>query len=41
MSWCVGQGIIDGVTDTTLEPTQSATRAQLAAIIKRVAKILF
>ena len=35
MAWAVEQGIITGVTDATLEPQGTATRAQCAAILMR------
>ena len=35
MQWAVGEGLINGVTDTTLVPGGSATRAQVAAILMR------
>ena len=35
MSWANGQGLITGITITTLEPQGTATRAQVAAILTR------
>ena len=35
MQWDVGEGLINGVTNTTLVPGGSATRAQVAAILMR------
>ena len=35
MKWAVGAGIINGTTDTTLTPQGTATRAQVAAMVKR------
>ena len=35
MAWGVEQGLITGLTDTTLAPRSGATRAQLAAILQR------
>ncbi|MDD6024791.1 MAG: S-layer homology domain-containing protein [Oscillospiraceae bacterium] len=35
MCWAVSQGIVSGVTDTTLAPQNTATRAQLAAVLLR------
>ncbi len=35
MRWAVGAGLISGVEDGTLNPTGSATRAQVAAIMTR------
>ena len=35
MTWCVASGIIGGVTETTLVPQGSATRAQVATILMR------
>ena len=35
MQWAVGEGRIIGVTNTTLVPGGSATRAQVAAILMR------
>ena len=35
MQWAVGEGLINGITDTTLVPGGSATRAQVATILMR------
>lgn len=35
MSWAVGSGLISGMGDSILDPGGSATRAQVAAILKR------
>lgn len=35
MSWAVAEGLISGVTNDTLAPQESATRAQVAAIVQR------
>ncbi len=35
MSWCNASGIINGTTNTALEPSGNATRAQLAAMFTR------
>ena len=35
MNWAVGRGLITGVTETTLVPGGTATRAQVAAILMR------
>ena len=35
MKWAVSQGLITGTSDTTLSPTATATRAQVAAILQR------
>ena len=35
MQWACGEGIITGVTESTLEPRGTATRAQSAAILMR------
>ena len=35
MAWAVEHGIITGVTDTTIEPQGTATRAQCAAMLMR------
>ena len=35
MAWCVAEGIINGVTETTLEPQGRATRAQVATMLMR------
>ena len=35
MNWCVASGIITGMTETTLEPAGSATRAQVATMLFR------
>lgn len=37
--WAVNRGIIKGMTDTTLEPLEKATRAQIAAILNRISKV--
>ena len=36
MRWAVENGIITGVTDSTLEPQGTATRAQCAAMLMRL-----
>lgn len=38
MSWAVANGLVQGYTDGTLKPKDSATRAQLAAILMRFMK---
>lgn len=38
MNWAVGSGIVNGVTDTTLCPNDTATRAQIAAMVSRYLK---
>lgn len=35
LRWAVGQGLIEGMTTTTLNPKESATRAQLATLLMR------
>ena len=35
MQWAVGEGLLNGVTETTLAPDGSAIRAQVAAIFMR------
>lgn len=35
MRWCVGAGLINGTTTTTLSPKGTATRAQVAAMVQR------
>jgi hypothetical protein len=35
MSWAVAEGLITGVTDDTLAPAGTATRAQVATILMR------
>jgi hypothetical protein len=35
MAWCVAEGIINGVTETTLEPQGKATRAHVATMLMR------
>ena len=37
MSWAVAEGIINGVSETGLAPRGTATRAQVAAVIMRLA----
>ena len=39
MAWAVEHGIISGVTDTTIEPQGTATRAQCAAMLMRFAEL--
>lgn len=39
MSWAVEKGIITGVTDSTLVPKGTATRAQCAAMLMRFAEL--
>ena len=38
MQWACGAGIITGVTDSTLVPTGTATRAQVATMLMRFAE---
>ncbi len=38
MKWAVAEGLISGMTDTTLAPVGSATRAQVASILMRFAE---
>lgn len=38
MSWVVAAGIFNGVSSTSLEPTGSATRAQVATVLTRFAQ---
>lgn len=38
MNWAVGCGIVKGVTDNTLCPDETATRAQIAAMVSRYLK---
>ena len=35
MAWAVGNGIIDGVSEGVLAPQDTATRAQVAAMLQR------
>lgn len=35
MAWAVANEIVAGVTETTLAPKDTATRAQIAAILAR------
>jgi hypothetical protein len=35
VQWAVEQGIVNGYTDNTFKPQNSATRAEIAAIVKR------
>ena len=37
MRWCVGAGLVNGMTATTLAPKGTATRAQVAAMVQRFA----
>ena len=37
MKWAVGAGLINGTTDTTIAPQGTATRAQVAALVMRLA----
>ena len=39
IAWAVEHGIITGVTDTTLVPQGTATRAQCAAMLMRFAEL--
>jgi hypothetical protein len=36
MRWCVGAGLINGMTSTTIAPSGTATRAQTAAMVMRL-----
>ncbi len=38
ITWCVATGIINGVTETQLQPKGTATRAQAATILSRLAE---
>jgi hypothetical protein len=40
MAWANGEGIINGTSDTTLDPLADATRAQVAAIFNRFVKTI-
>jgi hypothetical protein len=40
MKWAVGNGIISGATDTTLNPKATATRAEVAAMMVRAMELL-
>ena len=35
MAWAVAEGIVQGDTPTTLNPTGTATRAEAAAMLQR------
>jgi hypothetical protein len=35
MEWAIGEGLINGMSETKLDPAGSATRAQAAAIFMR------
>ncbi|MBE6944702.1 MAG: S-layer homology domain-containing protein, partial [Ruminococcaceae bacterium] len=37
MAWAVENGIVNGLTETTLAPRGTATRAQIATILMRLA----
>ncbi len=39
MHWCVVKGVLNGTSETTLSPTATATRAQLAAILQRFCEL--
>jgi len=39
MAWAVANGVISGVTEDTLDPQGLATRAQVAAILKRFCEL--
>lgn len=40
MQWAVGVGLVNGMGDGTLAPTATATRAELAALLMRLHRIL-
>lgn len=40
MTWCVGTGLVNGTSDTTLSPNESATRAQVAAMLMRMVELM-
>jgi hypothetical protein len=40
MRWCVGAGLINGMTGTTIAPSGTATRAQTAAMVMRLERYL-
>lgn len=35
VTWCVGAGIINGMTETTIVPQGAGTRAQMATMLMR------
>ena len=37
-TWAVSEGVVVGVTETTLEPGSTTTRAQTAVVLMRLAK---
>ncbi|MBE6946384.1 MAG: S-layer homology domain-containing protein, partial [Ruminococcaceae bacterium] len=39
MNWAVANGLITGTTETTLAPTATATRAQIATILMRYCRM--
>lgn len=39
MHWCVMKGVLNGTGETTLSPQLTATRAQLAAILRRFCEL--
>ena len=39
MHWCVMKGLLNGTSETTLSPQLTATRAQLAAILRRFCEL--
>ena len=40
MNWAVGAGLMNGVTDTELQPQGTATRAQVATMLMRFIEYL-
>lgn len=40
MAWAVGSGVINGMSETTLAPCATATRAEAAAIMMRLLRLL-
>ena len=40
MSWAVGAGLVDGTSDTTLSPADTAVRAQAAALVYRFQSVV-
>lgn len=40
MTWCVGAGLMNGTSDTTISPNGTASRAEVAAMLMRIVELM-
>lgn len=40
MAWCVGTGLMNGTSDTTLSPGESTSRAEVATMLMRIVELM-